>query len=370
MVDEKAPDSGEPSELRELLAQLELNPTHVLNSDMRNSKYKWDSKFAQQTAALRTLNNDLSKVKRQMPADPKPDLVKIEQKLEKVRRDSTGTGISVEKINREIVSINKSLAILKHENMAAKNMLKNNINSTAAGLESIIEKRRRSDVAKSGNIVFHSDYQAIAISLADWPDYVDIPISLRYERTSRLSFTAADTDIITSAAHGLTDWDKIVDAITDDTLPAGLAGSTVYYVIYIDSDTFKLTTDKPGTASPTPVDITDSGTGNHKLVAVTDALTHTWYQDDAANFTIADTVVDLDITYDSFDPSSGDVVWLSANVESTLPPRFVDGVCVFRINLPAGTYLATETITLTAKKTNAPLLSNVADLPCVITVTA
>ena len=83
-------------------------------------------------------------------------------------------------------------------------------------------------------------------------------------------FTAATTDICTSAAHGLKNGDPVV-LTTTTTLPAGLATSTVYYVIEATTNTFKLSlTECPtyttGVAGSPPVpivDITDTGTGTH-----------------------------------------------------------------------------------------------------------
>jgi len=71
-------------------------------------------------------------------------------------------------------------------------------------------------------------------------------------------FTAAVTDIITSAAHGLQNG-NMVQLTTTDTLPAGLAVSTNYYVINTATNTFKLSATPGGSA----VDITDTGTGTH-----------------------------------------------------------------------------------------------------------
>jgi len=72
------------------------------------------------------------------------------------------------------------------------------------------------------------------------------------------NFTAATTDIITSNAHGLVNGNMVVLSTTD-TLPAGLAVSTVYYVIEKTTNTFKLAKTPEGPA----VDITDTGTGTH-----------------------------------------------------------------------------------------------------------
>lgn len=78
--------------------------------------------------------------------------------------------------------------------------------------------------------------------------------------TSKLEadFTAAVTDIITCAAHGLQNGD-LVHVSTTTTLPAGLSASTDYYVIERTENTFELSLTPGGTA----VDITDTGTGTH-----------------------------------------------------------------------------------------------------------
>ena len=85
------------------------------------------------------------------------------------------------------------------------------------------------------------------------------------------NFTAATTDIITSAAHGLKNGDPVVLSSTT-TLPAGLATSTVYYVIEAATNTFKLSAVPIANyttgliAPPKAVDITDTGTGTHTFV--------------------------------------------------------------------------------------------------------
>jgi hypothetical protein len=72
------------------------------------------------------------------------------------------------------------------------------------------------------------------------------------------TFTAATTNIITSAAHGMTQGDCI-QVSTTTTLPGGLSASTNYYVISVTTDTFKVSA-TPGGAE---VDITNAGTGTH-----------------------------------------------------------------------------------------------------------
>jgi hypothetical protein len=73
-------------------------------------------------------------------------------------------------------------------------------------------------------------------------------------------FTAATTDVITSAAHG---WEngQAVMMSTAGVLPAGLAIETRYFVIDKTTDTFKVSLTSGGSA----VDITDIGTGVHSV---------------------------------------------------------------------------------------------------------
>ncbi len=72
------------------------------------------------------------------------------------------------------------------------------------------------------------------------------------------AFTAAVTNIITSAAHGLSNGDKL-RFTTSTTLPAGLSLLTDYFVRDATTDTFKVS----ATPGGTEVDITDTGTGTH-----------------------------------------------------------------------------------------------------------
>ena len=81
-----------------------------------------------------------------------------------------------------------------------------------------------------------------------------------FRSTSKVEgvFTAAVTNVITSAAHGLQDNDCI-QLTTTTTLPAGLALLTNYYVISRTENTFKVSFTPGGLE----VDITDIGTGTH-----------------------------------------------------------------------------------------------------------
>jgi hypothetical protein len=73
-------------------------------------------------------------------------------------------------------------------------------------------------------------------------------------------FTVAVTDIFTSATHGLVDNDRII-VYTNDTLPAPLWGEAVYYVKFIDVNTFYLAL-TPGGAT---INITTTGLGTQRF---------------------------------------------------------------------------------------------------------
>lgn len=77
-------------------------------------------------------------------------------------------------------------------------------------------------------------------------------------------FTAdAETDDITSTAHGMKDGQQ-VRLVTTDTLPAGLAVETTYYVVNASTDVFQLSATLGGAA----INITDAGTGTHTFWAM------------------------------------------------------------------------------------------------------
>lgn len=80
-------------------------------------------------------------------------------------------------------------------------------------------------------------------------------------------FTAATTDVCTAdATVPLTN--RAVTVSSTGTLPAGLSSSTIYYVININSTTFKLATSIANAEASTAVDITDTGSGTHTVVSV------------------------------------------------------------------------------------------------------
>lgn len=74
-------------------------------------------------------------------------------------------------------------------------------------------------------------------------------------------FTAAGTDVITSAGHGYLNGDRVRVTTSAADLPAGLTVDTDYYVRDATTDTFKVSLTDGGAV----VDITDAGTGVHTV---------------------------------------------------------------------------------------------------------
>ncbi|MFH1732451.1 MAG: hypothetical protein ABIF82_12490, partial [Planctomycetota bacterium] len=75
----------------------------------------------------------------------------------------------------------------------------------------------------------------------------------------------ADTDVFTSAAHGLTTGQPL-QISTSSALPAGLTASTTYYVRKAGADTFTLHgTNAGAVANSGKVTVTDTGTGTQTL---------------------------------------------------------------------------------------------------------
>jgi hypothetical protein len=85
------------------------------------------------------------------------------------------------------------------------------------------------------------------------------------------TFTAATTDIITSAGHGMANGNAIQVSSTG-TLPAPLAAGTTYFVRDVTTDTFKVAL----TASGAAVDITGTGTGTHTLQFIDTEVSQTY----------------------------------------------------------------------------------------------
>jgi hypothetical protein len=84
------------------------------------------------------------------------------------------------------------------------------------------------------------------------------------QAVNEATFTAAVTDVITSAGHGLSNGEIITVSNSGGALPTGLSANTYYYVIEADTNTFEVSLTSGGTA----VDISGTGSG-----------THTWHEE-------------------------------------------------------------------------------------------
>lgn len=95
--------------------------------------------------------------------------------------------------------------------------------------------------------------------------------SISAAETTPGTATAVDPDNnqVTAVGHGFTTGMKITELTTTGTLPAGLATSTVYYAIVVDSDTLSFATSQANAAAGTAVNITDYGAGTHTIVVET-----------------------------------------------------------------------------------------------------
>ncbi|MBI3936758.1 MAG: hypothetical protein HY323_07255 [Betaproteobacteria bacterium] len=101
------------------------------------------------------------------------------------------------------------------------------------------------------------------------------------------TFTAVAATDVCTAAGGQIMTGEVVRLTTTDTLPAGLALATDYYLIWQSSTTFKLATSLANARAGTAIDITDAGAGVHTVVYY-----HGW--SDNAALAALDAVLDED----------------------------------------------------------------------------
>jgi len=95
-----------------------------------------------------------------------------------------------------------------------------------------------------------------------------------FNKINTVTFTVvASTDICTASgtieANGANFVGAAVYFTTTGTLPAGLSTGTVYFLIKVTTDTFKVAVsykNSIGSAAGTQIDITDTGTGTHTMV--------------------------------------------------------------------------------------------------------
>jgi hypothetical protein len=75
-------------------------------------------------------------------------------------------------------------------------------------------------------------------------------------------------ETLTKVAHGLVTGDGPIQLTTSDTLPAGLATATNYWVIKSTDDVIKLAASRADSLAATPVVVTftSNGTGTHTIV--------------------------------------------------------------------------------------------------------
>ena len=69
------------------------------------------------------------------------------------------------------------------------------------------------------------------------------------------------TDVITQSAHGFTTG-LVGQFTTSNTLPTGISAVTNYFIIVVDSNSYKVATSLANALSGTQLDITGTGTGN------------------------------------------------------------------------------------------------------------
>ena len=109
------------------------------------------------------------------------------------------------------------------------------------------------------------------IYLRPCPDYSETNglrayVNREMSKFTFVSFTVAVTDLFTATAHGLLENDALIFE-SDGTIPTGITADTVvYYVIAsgLTADAFKVS----ATIGGSTIDVTDTGTGNHKFLKV------------------------------------------------------------------------------------------------------
>ena len=115
-----------------------------------------------------------------------------------------------------------------------------------------------------------NDFIRRLLTLADFPFLHRLRTITTVAPTA--TFTAvAGTDVCTAGDNILTETGTRVRFTTTDTLPAGLAVSTDYYLIFQSTTTFKVASSLANALAGTAIDITDTGTGTH-TVSVKDRM--------------------------------------------------------------------------------------------------
>ena len=103
------------------------------------------------------------------------------------------------------------------------------------------------------------------------------------------TFTAnATTDVVTSTAHGLTDFDGPFRLTTTTTLPGGLSTATDYWIGNTTTDTFQIATSRANAVAGTFINITSTGTGTHTMTreGVVDGTGETFKVNNGSGFIV------------------------------------------------------------------------------------
>jgi len=109
-----------------------------------------------------------------------------------------------------------------------------------------------------------NDFHRRLLAKADWPFLHRTRIITSVAPLT--TFTGATNDLCTVTGDTINIETGVeVVLTTTDTLPAGLATSTRYFMIWQSATTFNLATTKANAFAGTVVDITDTGTGTHTL---------------------------------------------------------------------------------------------------------
>lgn len=114
-----------------------------------------------------------------------------------------------------------------------------------------------------------------AASITDLKVYGAIPISGTIADTVFTSTHASD--LFTAASHGMITGDGPVRVSSSGTLPAGLAASTDYWVIWVSANTFKLAASFADAMAGTVVATTSDGTGTHTLEDTSSTMLMRWH---------------------------------------------------------------------------------------------
>jgi len=110
-----------------------------------------------------------------------------------------------------------------------------------------------------------NDYYRRLLTKADWP-FLHRDRSVTSVAPSSTFTAVAATNVCTATGDRiLTDTGTQVTVSSTTTLPAGLAASTTYFMIYESATTFRLATSLANAIAGSAIDITDTGTGTHTV---------------------------------------------------------------------------------------------------------